>query len=109
MERLVKKDCIKSLLSSKEPTIVYSLTEEAEAIANACKSLGINVDAFCDNEIRKSQKPYCGKEVIFTPDLTKRLLFILLLLKNLSVSINEIFAANYNNIIFLFSISSIFN
>ena len=72
MQLLFVSSPYKSLLSSKEPTIVYSLTEEAEAIANACKSLGINVDAFCDNEIRKSQKPYCGKEVIFTPDLTKR-------------------------------------
>ena len=30
------------------------------------------MSAFCDNEIRKSQKPYCGKEVIHTPELSKR-------------------------------------
>lgn len=72
MERLVKKDCISSLLNSKEPVIVYSLIDEAEAIANACQSLGITVSAFCDNEIRKSEKPYCGKEVIYTPDLKKK-------------------------------------
>ena len=56
MERLVKKECLNELLSSKKALIVYSLTEEAEAIANACHSLGIKVSAFCDNEIRKSQK-----------------------------------------------------
>ena len=72
MERLVKKECLNELMSSNKALIVYSLTEEAEAIANACDSLGIKVSAFCDNEIRKSQKPYCGKEVIHTPELSKR-------------------------------------
>ena len=72
MERLVKKECLNELMSSNKALIVYSLTEEAEAIANACHSLGIKVSAFCDNEIRKSQKPYCGKEVIHTPELSKR-------------------------------------
>ena len=43
MERLVKKECLNELMSSNKALIVYSLTEEAEAIANACDSLGIKV------------------------------------------------------------------
>ena len=57
---------------SDDPVIIYSLTEEAEAIANACRDNGITVTGFCDNEIRKTKNPHCGLEVIFTPDLPKR-------------------------------------
>ena len=68
----VNNNCIKSLKESDDPVVIYSLTEDAEAIANACRDNGISVKAFCDNEIRKSKKPYSGLEVIYTPDLPKR-------------------------------------
>lgn len=57
---------------TKDPIIIYALVDEAEAIANSCKENGINITAFCDNESRKTEKPYWGLEVIFTPDLPKR-------------------------------------
>ena len=50
------KSNIEGLKNSKVPIIIYSLTEEAEAIANACYEKGIKVTAFCDNEIRKTNK-----------------------------------------------------
>ena len=56
------------------PNVIYSLTDEAEAIANACRENGITVTAFCDNEIRKTIKTHCGLEVVYTPDLPKRFL-----------------------------------
>ena len=71
MDRIVNIAEIDSLKNSENPVVVYSLTEESEAIANSCLDKGINVVAFCDNEIRKSKKPYCGLEVIYTPDLPK--------------------------------------
>ena len=56
MEKFVENIDINLLKKSDLPLVVYSLTEEAEAIANSCKDNGINVVAFCDNEIRKSKK-----------------------------------------------------
>ena len=67
----VKYD-IESLKKTSNPNVIYSLTEEAEAIANACRETGITVTAFCDNEIRKTKKAHCGLEVVYTPDLPKR-------------------------------------
>ena len=72
MERNIEFDCIETLKSSSKPVIIYSLTEEAEAVANSCKEKGIQVTAFCDNEIRKTEKPHCGLEVIYTPYLPSR-------------------------------------
>ncbi len=69
MKRNIRFDCIETLKSSDKPVIIYSLTEEAEAIANSCKDNGIVVTAFCDNEIRKTKKTYCDLEVIYTPEL----------------------------------------
>ena len=63
---------IEFLKKTNDPIIIYALVDEAEAIANACKENGISVAAFCDNESRKTKKPYWGLEVIFTPDLPKR-------------------------------------
>ena len=63
---------IDSLRNTTDPIIIYALTDEAEAIANACKEKGIQITAFCDNEIRKTKKLYWGLEVIFTPNLPKK-------------------------------------
>ena len=72
MDKIVKNIDINSLKKSDLPLIIYSLTEEAEAIANSFKDNDIKVLAFCDNEVRKSKKKYCDLEVIYTPDLPKR-------------------------------------
>ena len=66
------KSNIESLKKTSNPNVIYSLTDEAEAIANACRENGITVTAFCDNEIRKTKKTHCGLEVVYTPDLPKR-------------------------------------
>ncbi len=72
MEEKIKYNCIQSLKEAGAPVIIVTLPEEAEAIANACRANGIVVAAFSDNETRKSQKNYCGLEVIHTPTLSKR-------------------------------------
>ena len=56
MDKIVKNIDINSLKKSDLPLIIYSLTEEAEAIANSFKDKDIKVLAFCDNEVRKSKK-----------------------------------------------------
>ena len=71
MLRNIKYDAIDYLKNSNDPTIIFALTEEAEPIARACEDNGINVEAFCDKEIRKTKDLFCGKKVIYTPDLPK--------------------------------------
>lgn len=72
MDRTVKFDSIKQLKENKKPLVIFALTEEAEAIAFACKENGINVSAFCDNEIRKTGKKLHEIDIIYTPDLPKK-------------------------------------
>lgn len=68
----IKKNCINELRKDGEPIIIFKIVREAEAIANACKELGIKVVAFCDFEKRNTLKSFCGFEVIHTPQLAKR-------------------------------------
>ena len=46
MDRIVKIAEIETLKKSRNPVIVYSLTEESEVIANSCRDHGVNVVAF---------------------------------------------------------------
>ena len=72
MFRTVKFESITQLKKNKNPLIIFALTEESEAIAFACKENGINVSAFCDNEIRKTGKKLHDIEIIYTPDLPEK-------------------------------------
>lgn len=72
MQKLVRKNCLESLKKPGAPIIIATLPEEAEAVYNACKDNNINVEAFCDNELRRVEKGYCGLEVIHTPNLANR-------------------------------------
>ena len=72
MTKIIKFDCIEKLKNSNDPIVIFSITEESEALKLACEENGIKVSAFCDNEIRKTKDPHCGLEVIYTPDLPKR-------------------------------------
>ena len=71
MEKIVKKNCIESLKKPGPPIIIATLPDEAEAIYYACKDHGIEISAFCDNELRRVDKGYCGLKVIHTPNLAK--------------------------------------
>jgi hypothetical protein len=67
-----KYDCIKDLKEQGDPVILVAVTQEIEAILNACKDSGIKVVALCDNEIRKTNKKFNGLEIIHTPELVKQ-------------------------------------
>lgn len=71
MDKIVKKSCLEALKKPGPPIIIATLPEEAEAIYYACKDNGINVTAFCDNELRRVEKKYCDLKVIHTPELNK--------------------------------------
>jgi uncharacterized Fe-S cluster-containing radical SAM superfamily protein len=72
MDKRVKLDCIEPLKKEGPPTIIVAAVREAEAVANACRENGINVEAFCDTEKRKTFEKFCGLEVIHTPNLPER-------------------------------------
>lgn len=72
LSRGINFNCLEDLKNNDIPTIIFALTEEAEAILLACNENGINVTAFCDNEIRKTKKKFCDLEVIYTPELPNK-------------------------------------
>jgi organic radical activating enzyme len=69
MDKRVRLECIEALKKEGPPIIIVAAVREAEAVANACKENGINVEAFCDTEKRKTFEKFCGLEVIHTPNL----------------------------------------
>lgn len=72
MNRIIKLESIDILKNTKDPIIIFSMNEESEALKFACDENGIKVTAFCDNEIRKTTKPHCGVETVYTPDLPSK-------------------------------------
>lgn len=99
VNRLVKYNAIEYLKNTNEPTIIFALSEEAEPIAKACEDNGINIIAFCDKEIRKTKSLFCGKEVIYTPDLPKRFKKANFIIAHhtLESCAEELFDLGYNN------------
>jgi len=71
MNKIAKYICTENLKKEGSPIIIVTLVEEAEAVLNACKDLGINVSAFCDSESRKTKEKFCGLDVVHTPVLKK--------------------------------------
>ena len=67
MTRIIKLESLEILKNTKDPVIIFSMNEESEALKFACDENGIKVAAFCDNEIRKTKKPHCGIDTIYTP------------------------------------------
>jgi|TARA_B100002003_G_scaffold237183_1_gene253988 organic radical activating enzyme len=72
MEKKVKYSCLQSLKEAGAQIVVVATVREAEAIANACRDMGIVVSAFCDTEKRKTVDHFCGLDVIHTPNLPQR-------------------------------------
>ena len=55
-----KYNCIKELNKEGAPVVIAAVTQEIEAIINACKANGIKVEGLCDNETRKVNKKKCN-------------------------------------------------
>jgi len=71
LNKIVKYDSIDSLKKNGSPIIIVSVADEAESVLYACRDAGINVEAFCDNESRKTKKLFCDLKVYHTPNLKK--------------------------------------
>ena len=67
-----KYNCIEELNKEGAPVVIAAVTQEIEAIINACKQNGIKVEGLCDSETRKVNKKIKGMEVIHTTSLPKK-------------------------------------
>jgi len=72
MKNKAEYSCIIPLKKKGDPVIIVAVTQEIEAIINACRDNDIEVTALCDNETRKVSKKINGLETIHTPELKKR-------------------------------------
>lgn len=57
------------LANNHLPVIIFGASMAGEVIFYHCKELGIKVSAFCDNNINKTGRDYCGIPVIHTKAL----------------------------------------
>jgi len=55
--------------NSGTPVIIFGSGSTGEALFHACQEVGIKVDCFCDNDIRKIDKLLCEIKVLHTSDL----------------------------------------
>ena len=63
---------IHPLKKEGDPIIIVGAVQESEAVANACRDIGIKVSAICDSEPRNTEDILCELEVIHSPTLPKR-------------------------------------
>ena len=62
MDKRIEYKNLENLKKSGDPVIIFKVVREAEAIANACRDMGIVVAAFCDYEKRNTEKVNCYTE-----------------------------------------------
>jgi len=67
-----KYNCKEELKKPGSPVVIVAVTQEIEAIINACHDNGIKVEGLCDNETRKVEKKIKGLKVIHTSNLPKK-------------------------------------
>ena len=70
MENKVKRN-LHSLKEPGAPIIIVGAVQESEAVANACRDIGVIISACCDSE-PKTRKDLNGLEIIHTPTLPNR-------------------------------------
>jgi organic radical activating enzyme len=68
----VNKSCILELKKTGAPVVIVACIIDTEAIINSCNKYGIEIDAICDNEIRKCGHKFMGIDVIHTPNLVSK-------------------------------------
>ena len=62
MDKRIEYKNLENLKKSGDPVIIFKVVREAEAIANACRDMGMVVAAFCDYEKRNTEKVNCYTE-----------------------------------------------
>ncbi len=65
-------DIVEEIKSKRLPVIICGAGIVGQALLSVCNEHGIEVECFSDNSIKAARSSFCGKEVIFTPDLKAR-------------------------------------
>lgn len=70
---LIESDCVPALRVSKGRVVIFGATPTGELVLQALRYHGIQAVAFCDSTFSKSQQAFCGLEVVYFPELARRL------------------------------------
>jgi len=71
-ENISNLEAIKSIKREEIPVIIFGAGIVAEVLFHACRSAGIMVECFCDNNFHKTLSPKCNIEVVHTSNLKKK-------------------------------------
>ena len=98
MDKRIHYKSLENLKESGDPVVIFKIVRETEAIANACRDMGILVVAFCDHEKRNTNENFCGLEVIHTTALPQRFpkARIIISSQYVSDSIDQLSELGYN-------------
>ena len=69
---LTKQELINKLSSVKEHIIIYGAGVAGQVLLLACKEAGIQIESFCDNNIKKKGNTLNSLEIIHTDDIKDR-------------------------------------
>ena len=67
-----KQELTKKLSSVKEPIVIYGAGVAGQVLLSACKDSGIQIESFCDNNIKKKGSTLNNIEIIHTDDIKNR-------------------------------------
>lgn len=67
-----KEEIFSGIRNKNTPVIIYGAGVVGKVLLSVLEGQGVTVDCFCDNSRKVAQSKFCGKDVIFTPDLKER-------------------------------------
>ena len=67
-----KQELITKLNEISLPIVIYGAGVAGQALLLACKEVGIQINAFCDNNIKKKDKVLLGVKIIHTSEIKKK-------------------------------------
>lgn len=72
MFKYAPEDIIDEIKKKQMPVIIYGVGVVGKVLLDFCEKEDIAVECFCDGNKKVAQSEFCGKEVIFTPNLKAR-------------------------------------
>jgi organic radical activating enzyme len=70
--KYTKQELINKLNSKNFPIAIYGAGVAGQALLFACKEIGIKIECFCDNNIKKKDKALHDLEIIHTSDIKNK-------------------------------------
>ena len=72
LHKYTKQDLTEKLTAVKKPIVIYGAGVAGQVLLLACKEAGIQIDSFCDNNIKKKGSTLNNLEIIHTDDIKNR-------------------------------------